>query len=164
MFKNDQNKYLLQALFKEVALDPKYVKFSLHDSHPGLVNARKTFIELEDPTGYEWSMRYLGGNYEHWNRLMACVWFKEAYESWVSELNAKLKARQLSRIEALSVAEGVSDAVRLAALKYLHSEVKAPKRKAGAPSKEEVAGELKRATRESREIAEDMERIGLKVV
>jgi hypothetical protein len=164
MFKNDSNKYLLGALFRETSNNPEYVKFSLHESHPGLVNARKTFVELEDPTGYEWSMRYLGGNFEHWTRLIACSWFREAYDAWMLELNAKLKARYLAKIRATVEDEATPAAVRMAALKYLHTLDKPAKRSAGQPSKEEVAGELRRSVREAKAIAEDMERIGLKVV
>lgn len=167
-FKNINNMFLLGSLFYERNLlnpeqdrKPEYVKFSLHDDRPGLVNARKAFVALEDPTGYEFAMRYLNGSFEHWTRLMACDWFKEAYRLWMGELNAKFKAKAFRKIRDLADGDDTPPAVKLQANKYLHSLDK-PTSNRGRPSGEEVTGELKRLAEEARSVKEDMERIGLK--
>jgi hypothetical protein len=165
MLKNASNKFLLGSLFREIAPTDQYIKFSLDNDVPGLINARRTFVELEDPTGYKWAMRYLGGSYEHWQRLMACSWFQDAYKGWLDELKAKLQMNSLEELKDIIAEEGAPAATRAACARYLAEagwEPKATKR--GRPGASEIAGELKRAVRESREVQDDMERIGLKVV
>jgi len=164
VFKNEQHKYLLGSLFREVAPDTRYVIFSLHDDIEGLINARRTFVELEDPTGHDWAKRYLGGSYEHWTKLIECRWFRQAYDEWMLELNARIKARSLKEIRALSESPDAPDPVRLAALKYLHGGESPTKRRVGRPTTDEVQGEIRRQVRESKDVQDDMERIGLKVI
>lgn len=169
MFKNDFNQYLLRPLFFEIAIklaDEQKVtapKFSLHQDRPGLINCRRTFVELEDPTGYKWAMRYLDGSYEHWTRLMETTWFAQAYAEWMQELTAKLKSRALDAAKALSLDEETPPAVRLQAIKYIHQLDKTSFSR-GRPTQQEVTGEIKKSVREAQEVQEDMKRIGLKVV
>lgn len=165
MLKNASNKFLLGSLFREIAPYPTYVKFSLDNDHEGLVNARRTFVALEDPTGYKWAMRYLGGSYEHWQRLLLCPWFQEALKGWLDELKAKLLMNALEEMKDLIASDETPGATKLAASRYLAEAGWEPKKTTrGRPSASEVAGELKRTARENREVQDDMERIGLKVV
>lgn len=137
--------------------------FSLHQDRPGLVNLRKVYVELGDPTGYALATRYLE-NYDHWLLLMKCSWFKAAKEAWDVELDAKLKSEGMSAIRAISDGiEGVQASVQLSAAKYLanleHRKERGAAAKRGRPSAAEVEGELKRTARETSDIENDLARI-----
>lgn len=165
-FKNSSNQYYTAQLFWEKSIDlPIDLRiiepvFSLYDDKPGLVNARKTFVELNDPTGYKWAQRYLG-DYEHWTRLMKCKWFAEAYDRWMEEMKMKLRSEALESIRR--IASEASDAQALVASKYLAG-FEWEKKERGRPSKNELSGELKRQARILSDEDADMERIKLKVV
>lgn len=135
--------------------------FTLYNDRAGLVNARKTFVELGDPSGYKWAMKYLG-DYEHWRVLMNCSWFKDAYEVWMNELTMKLQSEAMDRIREIAQTEGQQ---ALVANKWLASkpwQEKATGR--GRPSKAEVTGELKRHVQALTAEEEDAKRIGLRIV
>jgi hypothetical protein len=134
--------------------------FTLIDDKPDYICFRKTFIELNDPTGYKWAQRYLG-DYEHWNRLMKCVWFQGAYDKAMQELKIKLRAESLNRIT--EIRDSAADAQSLVAAKYLAG-FEWEKSGRGRPSNKEVTGELKRQAQLLSEEDLDAERIGLKVV
>ena len=69
-YKSQNNAWYTKSLFREQAAfytnDRKIIDpvFTLYNDSPGLINARKTFVELGDPSGYKWAMLYLG-DYEH---------------------------------------------------------------------------------------------------
>lgn len=165
-YKSPLNQWYTQALFWEKVIDLPIDQrlfepiFSLYDDKPGLVNCRKTFVALEDPTGYEWSMQYLG-DYEHWKKLMKSKWFQEAYDVWMEELKMKLRSQAIKRIKEIQD-EG-QPAQALVASKYLAS-FEWEKAGRGRPSKQEITGELKRAAEALKVEDEDAARIGLKVV
>jgi hypothetical protein len=165
-FKTENNVWYTQALFWEHVINKPIDQrlfepvFSLYDDKPGLINCRKTFVELGDPTGYKWAIRYLG-DYEHWKRLVKCSWFQEAYDVWMNELKMKLQSEALDTIRDIS--QGENPAQALVASKYLAS-FEWEKKGRGRPSKEEVQGELKHAARVLSEEDKDFERIQLKVV
>lgn len=135
--------------------------FSLNQDLPGLVNARKTFLELNDPTGYLWTQRYLNGDYKHWEALMRCKWFIEEYDSWLVELKTKFKIAALQQI--MKIASGQSEepaSTVLQANKYLATaqwEKAAYDR--GRPSKEQMKGELAKAVKTLEAEKEDEDRI-----
>lgn len=145
----------------ERACDPM---FTLHHDRPGLINLRRVYVELGDPTGYQLATRYLE-DYSHWLMLNKCSWFAEAKEQWDIELDAKLSSEGLAAIRMYSDGvEDVSPAVQLQAAKYLADKnyrkmSKAPSR--GRPSKEEVAGNLKVETVHAAQLADDLSRIRL---
>jgi hypothetical protein len=134
--------------------------FTLYEDRPGLINARKTFIELEDPTGYQWAIKYLG-DWSHWLKLMKAPWFREAYETWLDELSIKLKSEAIQKIRAIAEKEG--DKQALPAARYLADETwnKSPR---GRPSKAQLQGELKKEVERLSIEDEDAKRIGLRVV
>lgn len=134
--------------------------FTLTKDHPNYISARKTFVELGDPTGYKWAMKYLG-DYAHWKYLMKSSWFREAYDVWMDELNTKQLAEALEVIR--EVALGPDSKNALPAARYL-AEQGWKKPTAGRPSKATIAGELKAALREKSIEDDDMARIGLKLV
>lgn len=158
--------WLTEALFYERVFDRAKdrlicePKFSLYDNRPGLINCRTTFVDLRDPTGRKWALAYLG-DWNHWLRLMRCPWFREAYDTWISELNLQLKSEAIA--VALEIMKGENGAQALAAAKFIAGE-EYNKSGRGRPSKAEITGELKRATQVIEQEDEDLKRIGLKVI
>lgn len=150
------------SLFYERNADPNQISvFSLHEDREGLINARKTYVELEDPTGYQWAMKYLD-SWTHMQKLMRLPWFIEAKESWDEELFFKLRSEAISKIK--EIGEGESS-LALSAQKYLAERGwEKTESKRGRPTKTEVKGELKRQAQLLEVEDEDMERIGLRVV
>lgn len=135
--------------------------FTLFEERPGYISGRQTFVDIGDPTGYEWAIKYLG-SWSHWLRLINTKWFKEALEVWQSELKVKTTAQALATIQKIAEEEGKS---QFAASRYIaNREWEKPTTGRGRPSKEEIDGELKRAIRHVEAEQEDLERIKLKVV
>lgn len=157
LFAETQNRLVLE---KKV-IDPLY---SLYYDYEGLVNFRKEYVRLGDPTGYKLAELYLE-DYDHWQQLMKASWFVEAKAVWDIELDAKLKADAMQEIKKLVSDEEVAPAVRLSAAKFMatggHRAKPEPKAKRGRPSKEEVEGELKREAELDRDFADDLKRIKL---
>jgi hypothetical protein len=137
--------------------------FTLYQDKPGLVNFRKEYVKLGDPTGYKLANAYLE-DFSHWQLLMKAPWFKKAKAVWDLELDAKLKSEAMEAIKLIADSGSVSPAVQLQAAKFLANleHRKQPKQDStrGRPSKEEVEGELKRQTEDSKTIEADMARIG----
>lgn len=143
-------------------IDPIY---TLHIDKPGLINFRKRYVALGDPTGWKVAQELLE-DYSHWQLLMKCPWFREAKEIWDAELDAKLASEGLDAIKQFAGGvEGVSDAITLTAARYLADKAykRSPKPEAatkrGRPSKEEVEGNLKAETADAAEVAKDLDRI-----
>jgi len=131
--------------------------FSLKDDKPGLINARKTFVALMDPTGIAWADMYLD-SYEHWVRLTKTKWFALHLDSWLEEIKIRTVASSLSKIK--EIAEGES-AQSMAANKYLAEEGwKRPQGARGRPSKAEMDAELQKNVKALEASTEDLERIG----
>jgi hypothetical protein len=160
-YRNSMNVRYSRVLFWEewvqLPLDRKVIDppFTLYDDKPNCVNGRKTFVELGDPTGYKWAIKYLG-DYEHWKFLMRCTWFREAYDVWVNELKMKLRSEAMDVIRR--TAEEGQPAQALVAAKYLAS-FEWEKASRGRPSKAELTGELKRAAQALEEEEADWQRI-----
>ena len=166
-YKSPNNTWYTQALFWDKVIDQplehrilEKTVFSLYDDKEGHINCRKTFVELNDPTGYKWAMKYLE-DYEHWKRLMKCKWFQDAYDVWITELKTKLRSTALDKIQ--EIAENGQPAQALVASKYLAS-FEWEKAGRGRPSKKEIEGQLKVAAKMLEAEDEDALRIGLKVV
>lgn len=164
-YKSPQGKWYTAALFYERQIRmplydrPIYPIFTLYDDKPDLISARKTFVALGDPTGYDWSVRYLG-DWNHWQELMEAPWFREAVEVWRKELAAKQRAEAIKTIT--KIAKNPEDKQALAAAKYVAEQAwdkQANTR--GRPTKAEVRGELKKAIEQASIEDEDMARIGL---
>lgn len=166
MFKGKNGGWMTQSLFwdKWVNLtdDNRYCKpvFTFDVDRKGLINCKATFIEVGDPTGYEWAMKYLE-SYDHWLYLMKRDWFAIEAASWKDELLVKIKSTAIKRIQELST--GPNAATALAAAKYV-AEQAWDKNSPGRPTKEKVTGEMKRLTRDVEQTNEDMARLGLTVI
>lgn len=165
-YRTQDNRWITRSLFYEqFVLYPQQCnyepRFTLGYDIPGLVNARQTFIELRDPTGYKWAIKYLG-SWDHWTYLLRSPWFQEAYEEWLQELKTIFKMEAIDRIKEIA-SEG--SAQSFLASKYLASaEWEKAVRGPGAPSKAEMKGELKKAVQALTWEEEDAKRMGLKVI
>lgn len=169
-FKGLNNAWYTRSLFielfeeftKEIQSEaPIYPPFSLTEERTGFVCFRTSFVELGDPTGYQWAMKYLG-SWLHWQKLLKCKWFQEALEIALVEMNAKLKSESFAQIQAISQS-GTPQSITAA--RYLHDIATKGKGAArGRPSKEEMTGELKRRVDAVETEDEDLKRIGLKVI
>lgn len=166
-YKGQNGQFLTLSLFHETARElPEDRRaapavFSFDNDIPGLVNCRRTFLELEDPTGYEWAMKYLD-SWEHFERLLNSTWFLPHYEDWKRELLISLKAKAIKRITAISLT-GTNEAQALAASKYL-AEKGWERNTRGRPSKDDMKGEMRRLSTQIEETNKDMDRIGLSVI
>lgn len=162
-YKGLSGAFLTRTLFKDMHIKfPDLTEyeaiFSLDDDIPGLINCRKTFIALRDPTGYKWAMKYLN-SYEHFEKLLQADWFESAYQGWLRELKTLLKSEAVERIS--QIAQEASPQA-LMANKYLATadwEKAAHGR--GKPSKAELKGELRKQVRILEQEQDDAKRIGL---
>lgn len=166
MYKGKNGGWMTQSLFYDRWVNlieaNRYAKpvFTFDTDRVGLINCKKTFVELGDPTGYEWAMKYLE-DYDHWLCLMKRPWFSEQVEIWRNELLAKIKAAAIKRIQEISTGENAATA--LAAAKYV-AERGWDKDGAGRPTREKVKGELKKLSQDAQQTEDDYARIGLTVI
>lgn len=130
--------------------------FSLHIDRDGLICARRTFVEERDPTGVKWANKYLEGPM-HLSRLMGSKWFREAYDEWIAELDQVLISEAVDKIR--QIASSSSPAAFQAAKFVAMQGWKGNKAKRGRPTKEEVAGELRRVAEALSVVDEDHARI-----
>lgn len=171
-FRGTQNHLLFMPLFYEVAKAQKGVSeeealtraiFSIEGKIPSLVNARETYVSFEDTSGYGWSLKYLE-NFEHFQRLCKCPWFKKLKKQWDYEIETKLKERALKVIQDLMLDEESPEGTRLSAAKYLaekgwerrHAPSNTGK---GRPSKKEVEKKVKEIAERRSQEHKDLERI-----
>lgn len=131
------------------------------NAREGLIDARKSFIELRDPTGYLWSQKYLK-SWDHFTVLLKAKWFEPEYTSWVEELKIILKQEALKKIADIASSESPQ---ALPAAKYLAAaEWEKPAHGRGRPSKEVLRGELAKAVKALTIEEEDAQRIGFTVI
>lgn len=165
-YKGANGAWMTEALFYDLTSTKASQKltyeplFTLYEDRPGLINCRKTFVGLRDPTGYKWALTYLG-DWNHWLRLMRCTWFREAYEVWIAELNTLLQSEAVAKVREIMDGENAGQA--LAAAKFMATK-EYDKNKRGRPSKEELQGKLKQAAEAMSREDEDLARIGLTVI
>jgi hypothetical protein len=162
-YKDVCGRWYTKSLFWETEEDaigrrPVAAVFSLHQDKPGLINARRTFVELGDPTGYKWAQKYLG-DWQHWKALEKAKWFQAALIIWREELAAKVQAEALDTVREISKREG--DKQALPAARFLATRGWEKGATRGRPSKAEVTGELKRQAEAASIEDEDLKRIGL---
>ena len=90
VFQDTMNRWITSGLFKEIAQRPDYIIYTLSE-------ARDLFIECNDPTGYIFSKKYLGG-YQHWLALKESPAVAPHILQWEEELEIKLRAEALQNI------------------------------------------------------------------
>lgn len=107
---------------------------------------------------YDFAMEVLG-SWQHWKRLENSF-LRVLIAEWRDELDVRIKANAMKQI--ISQASHGEGSSAITAAKYLSEKGYEPKR--GRPSKEEKERALKQDTALQNEIANDLERVGLKLV
>lgn len=139
-FRALNNKRLLKGLFFETTMaDKTGVKYTLkEEDHLGYPSLSCLYLEMEDPTEYNFATTYLE-SWSHWEQLLECTWFKPFIEKWRRELDVKLKSKALAVIRDEATGSGRNSFV---ANKYLLERgwepKEAPSVRRGRPSKEEI--------------------------
>lgn len=129
------------------------------DGGPNLLRSfYEVYVEYGDPSEYSFAMGTLG-SWEHWVELRGCQFFKPYYKKMREALKAKIESEALlAARKALKAGIGPQS---LQAAKWLRDAVKGPANGRGRPSKEQVQGEIKRQAEEEKDLASDLERLGL---
>jgi len=121
-----------------------------------LPSLRIMYMEEADPTEYSIAMRVFG-SWQHWQKMCKNKSIMFYINKYREELEVKLRSNAVKSLYATAVQEGSKGT---AAAKYI-ADKGYDKRKAGAPSKEEKAREMKVHTKISDEVKEDFERLEL---
>ena len=164
-FRNPQGVYRTKGLFFETAVLEKHaVVYTLKpEDHLGFPSLKLKYIELEDPTEYEFANIYLAG-WEHWTKLLECDWFIPYITQWRLELELKLKAKAYRKIIGEATTPGRNT---FNANKYILESFKKftggqeESHGRGRPSKEEIASAAFQIASSGIEIDEDSKRIRL---
>lgn len=160
-FKDTIGRFLTQSLFIELEFKKNTALYSLGEedrtikgiTYPSL---KRLYLELEDPTEYEFAITYFY-SWPHWLRICQNIKLATFIDEWRAELEIKLRSRGIKKMIA-TAGSSTKDAVT--ASKWL-SDRGWTKRKAGAPSKDEIARERKIAAGISSEVEEDRKRLKL---
>lgn len=159
-FRLSNRKRLLKGLFYEMTnADKTGVKYTLKDEdHLGYPSLSRLYIEMEDPTEYNFAVAYLE-SWDHWQMLCAAAWFKPFISKWRIELEVRLKSKAISAIK--SEANGGRNS--FAANKWLVEKGWEPKegqgRTRGRPTKDQINQAAHQLANESLQFQEDLERI-----
>lgn len=163
-YKDDQGRYLTQAMFKETSSVDMRKKFppeftlKEHDIK-GYKSMKQLYMACEDPTEYSFAMEILG-SWEHWQKLSNSTWFKPIVDAWREELEIKLRSKGIRTMAELAVKDKNKDAAKWLA----QAGFKLNSNSRGRPSKEEVQGELKKQARLKADIEEDASRLGITLI
>ena len=170
-YKDDLGRYRTQSLFWELRhgvdtnkYPPVFTTKDEDIKRDGITykSMKKIYMSYDHIPGYEYEFAMdVLGSWDHWNKLAndTIPELKNMIQGWRDELDVRLKALGL---KALIHASRDNDAKGVQASKYLVEKGYIQKR--GRPSKEEMERELKVSTKAKKELNDDLERIGLKVV
>lgn len=145
----ETNKSKLEPLLTLKEIDWEY-KGKLYPS------LKRIYMELSDPTEYAVAMEVFG-SWPMWVKLTENKLIGKYIQEWREELEIKLRSEGIKALAETARTEGSKGTT---AAKYL-AEKGWVKRKAGAPSKEEVERERKVAAGINDEVADDLARLGL---
>jgi hypothetical protein len=102
-FRDDRGTFFTQALFLELAYDPRAIYTLQHDDrmykgewYPSI---RRLYVETMDPTEYEFAKRYFF-SWEHWQKTAANAAVAVEVQKWRDELAAALRAAAVAKIVA----------------------------------------------------------------
>lgn len=150
--------YSLFIEYPSEGLDPLW---TIKDrSFKGYKSLKQIYLSYEHIPGYEYdfAMDTLG-SWEHWDKLCTSSGLRKVFQDWRTELEIRNKAtamRSLIRSATEASAAGINAAKYISEAGYA--------RKRGRPSKEEVERERKIQAGVDKELEDDMERLGLKLV
>lgn len=158
-FKDKMGRYLTQSLFLELLYDTDAAIYTLQDrerEYKGKIypSIHQAYLEMADPTEYSFAMKYFH-SWQHWLKISNAAIIKPHIEKWRDELEVMLRSQGIRKL--IKTSEGNSkDSV--SASRWL-ADRGWNKRKAGAPSKEEVIRQQKIAASIESEIEKDAKRI-----
>jgi len=146
---------ILQGLFLEINYED-YCVYSLRDDHvtyqgrlyPSL---GKLYVELEDPTEYEFASKYLCG-WSHWQKLQTNKTLSKYIENWREELEYKLRSKAAKQM-IKAAADGYYQAIKWLSDKGWGAKTR------GRPSKQEVEHERAVAAKIGEEYSADVLRL-----
>lgn len=148
---------MTQALFLEIGYQVDKAVFTLKDddheyegnTYPSL---KRLFLEMEDPTEYEFANKYLLG-WSHWKRMNENKALKKHFEEWREELELRLRAQGIRAIIDQSC-----DDKGFQAAKYL-AEKGWDKKQVGRPSKHDKIREERMQAKLDDEFSADVVRL-----
>lgn len=155
VFKDAQGKYITSGLFCDYQYKTEFAVYCLADAdkmyegklYPSL---RRLYIEMADPTEYEFATTYLYG-WAHWQKMLGNKDLRKHIEEWREEVELKLRAQAVKAIAAKAATGDFSSAKWLAD--------KGWNGKRGRPSKQELANEKKMRDKVETELQDDASRI-----
>ncbi len=122
-FKDSVHNWRTVSLFRETAnQDKTHIEFSLRE-------LGKAFIDMGDPTGYEFCKEFLGG-WLHWKAILRSAAIRPYIEEWQEELEVKLRAEALQNMMQVARSEKP-----FTALKYIVEGGWKPKVNINSPKK-----------------------------
>ena len=164
-FKNAIGAHLLKPIFFEYDnSEHLYSVYTLKDydhtvdgvTYPSL---RKLYVEMEDPTEYEFAVKHLDG-WVHWKKLTESSFFQQYLKEWREELEVRMRAKALNRIKTRATGDTkdsfAADKILLAGGWKTQST-----EKVGRPSKDKIKEEANKLFMESSEFDEDFKRLGI---
>lgn len=162
-YKDTRGRYRTKSLFKEWETHAYPAHYTLGPEDDGkYASLRRLYLEIADPTEYQFARECLGGWDHHKAMLANCKWYREYIEEWRKELEVQLASENIKRVRKLAATVGPA---QFSSVKYLIEKgwklkVDTPKR--GRPSKEEVQGHLVQTAKQAQQLEDDAERIGVK--
>lgn len=154
-FLDNMGKPLTQSLFLEIGYSDYAIYTLKEDDHEykgkKYYSLKKLYVEMEDPTEYEFANKYLL-NYSQWKRLLSNKIIRQHIDEWREELELKLRCRGI-KSAIRSANEGGFQAAKWLADRGWET------RGAGRPSKEEVDREKKFQARISEDFQADVVRL-----
>ncbi len=150
----------LKKLFYEYSKDT--CLYTLKDKdHKGFPSLYRLYMEEADLTEFIFAGKYLE-SWEHWQLLQECSWFKEYLNRWRTELELKIKAEALKRLqeEAIGSSKNSYNANRFLIEKgWVDKQAEASRR--GRPSRDEITKQAIEIAFNEKQIKEDLERLNI---
>ena len=168
VMKDEQGRYRTISLFWELRhqagnYEPVFTlkSYDLQKEDKLYPSLKKIYLTYDHVPGFEYEFATdVFGSWDHWQKITHSKGtLKDTVQEWRDELDVRIKAQSL---KAMMLASRDNDAKGVNAAKYLAEKGYASKR--GRPSKEEVEREKRIQASANKELAEDLERIGLQVV
>lgn len=154
-FLDSEGRPKTQALFYEVRYDSEALyslkEYDLTVGDKIFPSAKRLYLELGDPTEYEFATKYFLG-WKHWQRICQNKSISEHVEQWREELDMKLRSEAVR--QTMAMAKGGS----YQAAKFMIDRGWA-KRSAGRPSKEEIERNIKFESTMAAEYSADVIRL-----
>ena len=147
-FSTENNILYTNALFKELNVnEPEVAIYTLgsediEENGKKYISIRKQYLLLEDPTEYEIASRYFD-SWTHWKKVRESSKIKPHVDEWREELEVKLRSKGVKGVYDKAL-DGDYQASKWLAERGWSDK---PARKRGAPSKEEVTSEARKAAK-----------------